>query len=568
MSKGITLQGRMIFWGLTADGFLNIDQGSGIVVKGDIDNIVLGSIFKLTGSAGKPKASLLADLRLGQSTSVDISGAVELLGISREVAISISDTGFLFTTVDKIFDLFEAALVVSGSDMVNGDGIMIKATMQNDLFDYLSDKASAAIEAAAKEAMGELEDAQRDVNRAQADVNKLNTSITAMRHTIEAERVRDSKRLRVAQNAVQREQNKVNSLNQQIRNMRNTIQRERSRYVANLRKARQRVQNAQNKVNGLNRDIYNMRRTVRAERNRDTAKLRQAERNVNNAQKKVNNIQRDINSTKRRITTINNQIAAKKRWLDSRPWYDKVWAGPEYAAYVSAKRVEQGALYSKIAGLETAKNSALVGLEAVKWALRTARRAVKTFPVDSDPRVAGLITARATATAALNIAKAALRGLAKAAKTFPIDADPRIVGLFAARNTATGALTAANLALKAIKAVIKLFPIDADPRMIGLFTARNTATGSLEVARFTLEGVKQSVKGMSEVSQFIADGVGKLLVINEAMFEASLSATHGGNVSLAVKLVFMNEPYDLAFDFNFHDPLSSAKALADLLLPE
>jgi predicted nucleic acid-binding Zn-ribbon protein len=566
--QGITLQGRMIFWGLTADGFLNIDQGSGIVVKGDVDEIILGNIFKLTGSAGKPKASLLADLRLGQSTSVDISGAVELLGISREAAISISDTGFLFTTSGKIFDLFEAALVVSGSDMVNGDGIMVKATMQNDLFDYLGDKTSAEIEAAAKEATRELEDAQRDVDRAQADVNKLNTSITAMRHTIEAERERDSKRLRAAQNAVQREQNKVNSLNQQISNMRNTIRRERARHATNLRNARQRVQNAQNKVNGLNRDISNMRRTVRAGRDRDTANLRRAQRSVNNAQNKVNSIQKDIDSTKSRIRTINSQIAAKKRWLDSRPWYDKVWAGPEYAAYESAKRVEQAALYSKIAGLETAKHSALGVLEAARWALRTAQRAIKTFPIDSDPRVAGLITARATATAALNAAKAALRGLEKAAKTFPIDADPRMVGLFAARNTATGALTAANLALKAIKAVIKVFPVDADPRMLGLFTARETAKGSLEVAKFTLEGVKGSVKGMAEVSQFIADGQSKLLVINEAMFEASLSATHGGSVSLAVKLVFMNEPHDLAFDFNFHDPMSSAKALAELLLPE
>lgn len=565
--QGITLQGRMIFWGLSADGFLNIDQGSGILVKGDVDDIVLGNIFKLTGSAGKPKASLLADLRLGQSTSVDISGAVELLGISREVEISISDTGFLFTTADKIFDLFEATLVVSGSDMVNGDGILIKATLQNDLFDYLSDNASAAIEAAAKEAVDELEDAQRDVDRAQADVNKLNSSITAMRHTIEGERVRDSKRLRAAQDAVQREQNKVNSLNQQINNMRNTIRRERSRHAANLRNARQRVQNAQNKVNGLNLDISNMRRTVRSERDRDTANLRRAQSNVNNAQSKVNSIQRDINSAKSRISTINSQIAAKKRWLDSRPWYDKVWAGPEYAAYESAKRAEQAALYSKIAGLEAAKHSALGVLEAAKWALRTAQRAIKTFPIDSDPRVASLITARATATAALNTAKAVLRGLEKATKTFPIDSDPRMVGLFAARNTAIGALSAAKLALKGIEAVIKVFPVDADPRMIGLFTARDTAKGSLEAAKFTLEGVKESVKGTAEVSKFIAEGQSKLLVINEAKFEASLSATHGGNVSLAVKLVFMEEPHDLAFDFNFHDPLSSAKALADLLLP-
>jgi peptidoglycan hydrolase CwlO-like protein len=571
--QGIRLQGRMNFWRLTADGFLNIDQGAGIVVKGDVDTIVLGNIFKLTGAQGNPKASLLADLRLGKATSIDISGAVEILGMSREVTLSISDTGFFFTTSVKIFDLFEATLAVRGSEMVNGDGIMVKASMvkttgedKEDLFDFLSDKASAAIEAAAKEAMREIDDAQRDVNRAQADVNNLNKSITAMRRTIEDERARDSKRLRDAQNAVQGEQNKVNSLNQQIANMRNTIQRERDRDADNLRNARQTVQSAQNKVNGLNNNITSMRNTVQKERDRDTANLRQAQTSVNNAQNEVNKIQRDINSTKSRITTINNEIAAKKRWLDARAWHEKIWAGPEYAAYESAKRIEQGALYTKLGGMEAAKHTALGVLEAAKRSLRGMEQAAKTFPIDVDPRVAALITARGTATAALNAATATLRGLEKAAQTFPIDADPRMVGLFAARNTANGALAAAKLALKGIEAVIKVFPVDADPRMISLFTARDTATAGLEVAKFTLEGVKQSVKGMAEVSQFIANGAGQLLIINEAMFESSLSAAHGGDVSLAVKLTFMNEPHDLAFNFDFHDPLQSAHALADLLL--
>lgn len=565
--QGIRLQGRMIFWGLMADGRLLIDQGSGILVEGDIDDVVLGSIFKLTAVAGKEKASLLADLRLGKPTRIDINGAVELLGFHRELTISISDSGFRFTTSDKIFDLFEASLVVSGGDMLNGDGIMVKATMRDDLFDYLSDKASEAIESAAKQAAREIEDAQRAVNRAQVDVDKLDSSIKTMQQTIQREREEDAKRLRDAQNAIQREQNKVNSLNQQIRNMRSTIQHERDRDAANLRNARQNVLKAEDKVNGLTRQISTMRLTVQAERDREAANRRRAQSDLDKAQKEVNKIQRDINATKKQIDEINKQIAAKKRWLDSKPWVHKVWAGPEYAAFESAKRVEQGALYTKISGLEAAKHSALVVLEAAKRTLRAIDRTAKIFPIDADPRVSALIAARETARSALKTAKSVLINLERASKTFPIEADPRMVGLFAARDTANGALKLANLALKGIEAGIKTFPIDSDPRLISLFSARATALGALEVAGFALEGVKQSVKGVAAVGQFIADGAGKLLVINEAMFEASLSAAHGGNVSMAVKLVFMDEPRDLAFDFNFHDPLSSAKGLADWLLP-
>jgi hypothetical protein len=58
------------------------------------------------------------------------------------------------------------------------------------------------------------------------------------------------------------------------------------------------------------------------------------------------------------------------------------------------------------------------------------------------------------------------------------------------------------------------------------------------------------------------------LDVRAASFEASLAAAKGGTVSLDLTLVFMKgAPQMLHLDFNFYDPLSGAKALAQQLLP-
>jgi hypothetical protein len=130
-------------------------------------------------------------------------------------------------------------------------------------------------------------------------------------------------------------------------------------------------------------------------------------------------------------------------------------------------------------------------------------------------------------------------------------------------------LQAAQLTLKGIEASIKAFPIDADPRIVGLFTALGTATGALQAANLVLEGAKQTVGGMATVAQFIVDaGLGGILDVRAASFEAALSAAHGGAVAMSITLSFMKQaPQTYSLDFSFHNPLSAAEALAKQLLP-
>ena len=370
--QGTQLEGTMYFWGLRAYGYLKIDYLDGVEVKGDVEPINLAGIFKLTGATGKPKPSLYLKVSPKTVPNLDISGAVELLGIRSETQIRLSDSGFTFTTIGKIFDLFECTLEVRGQNLTQGGDFFIVATMRNDLLEYLRREASNAIKAAADEATRSLSNAQDAVASAQRNVDKLNTDINNMRQTIQRERDRDAQRMRDAQAA---------------------------------------VASAQREVDKLNTDINNMRQTIQRERDRDSGRMRDAQGAVQRAQNDVNSLQGEIDNTKRRIEQLKQDISNKERWFNQSKWYEKSYRWAELSAYATAKGSEIAGLYTYIGGVEASKATANGVLEGAKQVVRGLEKTIVNFPIDADVRIAGLFTARETATGALSVATQTLQGL-------------------------------------------------------------------------------------------------------------------------------------------------------------
>lgn len=183
--QGIRLKGKMNFWGLRAYGFMQIDYLSGIKIEGDIDEIDLAGIFKLTGAIANSKPSLYLKVSPTAIPVVNISGAVELLAIRSVTTIDLSDKGFYFRTRGSILGKFNASLEVTGNDFTKGDGFGIKATMENDLLAYLSREASKGINDLADVARRELFNAQSALQKAQDEVNLLQGKIDAIYRRIE-----------------------------------------------------------------------------------------------------------------------------------------------------------------------------------------------------------------------------------------------------------------------------------------------------------------------------------------------------------------------------------------------
>jgi hypothetical protein len=490
--KGITLQGRMYFWGLMASAYFNVDESKGVVAHAEVDAIrLLDGAFVMAGAKGAKKALLDLALQVGKKPNFEVSASIALLGISRDVLIQFSDSGFLLEMDGNLFNLFQCSLVVSGKDFKTGGDFYVKATMKNDLMKYLREKAAQAIQDGAKDAVSKLSDAQKKVKDAQAEVDKLNGTISDMRKTIQAERDRDAGRLRDAQAA---------------------------------------VKSAQDKVNTINGTIDSMRATVRKERERDSGRLKSAQDAVNSAQNQVNSIQGKIDGLNRDIDSLKRDIENLKREYNDSHWYEKTYLWAKIGPQIAYKGTQITGLYTAIGTLQASKYTAIGVLEA---------------------------------------AKQTLRGMQSAADNIPVDADPRIVPLFGSREVALGSLEAAKLVLKGMEEAAKNIPIDMDPRITSLFTAKATADAALYTATQFLEGLKISVGALADVATFITNfGLGGLVDVKAASFEAHLSLAKGGDVSMMVSVSLMSQKaQDLSFSFNFNDPLSGAKNLAKSLVP-
>lgn len=142
-----------------------------------------------------------------------------------------------------------------------------------------------------------------------------------------------------------------------------------------------------------------------------------------------------------------------------------------------------------------------------------------------------------------------------------------IGGLEAARLTATGVLKAAQGTLEVARRGAVSTPIDLDPRVSGLFAARETATAALTTAQFTLQTTQKAVGALAQVGTFITqNGLDALLFVNSASFSADLNSAAGGQVAMTLQLTYMRNPVNLTLNFNFNDPIGSARALAQQLL--
>jgi hypothetical protein len=155
------------------------------------------------------------------------------------------------------------------------------------------------------------------------------------------------------------------------------------------------------------------------------------------------------------------------------------------------------------------------------------------------------------------------RGVARAAQL-----QIELAGLYTSRGVKNTALAVANTALGIAKNAIDSTPIDAAPAIVILQTKYNIATTALTFARDALTTTSTAVSGAADLAESIAkNGMGQLVRVNSATFEASLSAASGGRVKLDLDVVFNGAPYTYALDFDFNDPVKMANELVKELLP-
>lgn len=176
-----------------------------------------------------------------------------------------------------------------------------------------------------------------------------------------------------------------------------------------LRDASGAVASARSKVNELQVLVDAEIRKVIERRESHAGKLRSATDALSAAQSTVSRLQSAIDYQYRRISSYRSAISSKYRWYKSQPWYKKSWAWGVYAGYKTYKYSQIGAAYTKIGALKAARLTAIVALEAAKYALDLLRAATETLPVEMDPKVASLIVSKESANLVLLAAEEVLK---------------------------------------------------------------------------------------------------------------------------------------------------------------
>jgi hypothetical protein len=142
-----------------------------------------------------------------------------------------------------------------------------------------------------------------------------------------------------------------------------------------------------------------------------------------------------------------------------------------------------------------------------------------------------------------------------------------IAALETAKATADGTLYLAEKSVEGIHYIGDKVPVDADVRVAGLIVSKETAIGLMEGAKYVLEGGKIiGVGTLSAAKWIVENGVAGVVNVNYAHFEGKLSGAHGGSVTLHVKGVFADKPFDKRVTFNFKNPFDEVVKFADNLL--
>ncbi|KAM3107662.1 hypothetical protein [Phormidesmis sp. 146-33] len=216
--------GSLDLFGLGGSVAMSIDRDQGADLRGELNPIDL-SIFQLTGANGQPKPSVFLAIKPNQIPTMDVSGAVQLLGLRGETRINVSENSFLFAVSGNLFGRFGGSMRASGTRLTDRVNFRVSATMQTDLLQFIKTEATQVIKQAADKAQADITIAQTRVDAAQRDVNSLQQTVDQQRAIVRGERAAAQQKFDSAQADFNTKQVKVNELSNGIRSRQQEIAR-------------------------------------------------------------------------------------------------------------------------------------------------------------------------------------------------------------------------------------------------------------------------------------------------------------------------------------------------------
>ena len=192
---GFRFKGTINILGLEASVDINISS-TRFKVRAELPRMNIIGLFKMyKSSRDKSKGPLLAvDIGNSSVPGIEVSGYVEVLGISLEARLLISSTKYEVFLEGKFLKLWQVRLNISATytKSISDGNFMAEGYFQADLFDKIAKGIRDALNKAADEADKHISAAQDKIREAQAKLDSANNKLEdAKRKVDDAKRVFD-----------------------------------------------------------------------------------------------------------------------------------------------------------------------------------------------------------------------------------------------------------------------------------------------------------------------------------------------------------------------------------------
>jgi predicted nucleic acid-binding Zn-ribbon protein len=497
----------------TSIGKISYDQG--LRVAGTI-NVAGFSAFakvEIDPTQGIEAAGSLSPVHIGDIFSLTADGSNA--GPSLDIQVKA-------TAVPKI--------AITGQASLLGLTAAAHVTLSDSGFDFgCAGKVFGVFDAAVTAKGSSLQSADGFSVHAQMSQNFLSDLTSRAAGVLQQAAAQASAQIAAAQRDVSNAQAEVDRLNTLAAAARADLANKQADAQRQIANAQAQVTGAQNSLSAIDSQIASTRAGIQAERDAAAAKIQAAQAAVNAAQGPVNDLNSQISALQGQINQLNSDIAWWNNWYNNSAWYQKSYRWAQLSAEVGWRGTKVAALTVAMGTLQGSVATANGVLQAAVQTLHAAQAAAVTYPIDQDPRIVALQTGRGAAVLGLQAAQGVLSATQQAT---------------AAAITAAGQ-TVTTLAQQA-----------------------GAANSVLQTTNSALGLLRQGVGEVAGVAGYIAaHGLGALLDVRSASFDGSISATHGGAVTLDAVVVFQATQQTVHVSYDFNDLVAGAKALAKSVLP-
>lgn len=569
--QGFSFACNLVLFGKSINMFAAVND-SGVSAKGSIEAFEVGPL-QLKGANGQ-NAQVALDLTTDKQ-AILIDGAIDFMGFYTGLFLDVSKDGAAFKFEQKFANVLSYMVAGKSTGSFSQPSRMdfeLTAVLDNNITDFLRTTVVQKINDAISAVDKSISDLQADLTRKEIAYKK--EFEPANRALIQAQADADAY-LKKCQKDVRDEKAKWEKT---ITDAQTAVTDARNTYNNALNDAKNALTNAENAYNAALTAAQNdVSRTQRDYENTMSSAQRDVEKARNAYNSTFGSVQNALNSAQASVNSIQNDINAENRKWDNYSGWEKAY-----------RWVDHGAI---IAGLETAKATANVGLEIAKAAVNAFARSSEAIAFGAA-NAALEVAKKGVSFVAFESAKAALIAVQTGAKYTAFEGARQAINIvqngseFLAWQTAQKALdltrSAGHTSLDA--AALALGEIANSAAYIALEVAKvaveavkeGTAAVTYEQAKVYLEGARLGSKAVLELSKFIALHAGDIIDVKHIDFYAKLSDIKNGKLFKSnIKILVFNQPYNWSIDFNvsnvtgfidnlFQAALAEAKKIASL----